>query len=223
MLMISKDSDLIEQAYALADSLERGGASVRAEILDKPQWHAIITHPQAERVAAAHLMARRFGVYLPEAEVTYERRGRRHTVLRPLLPGYLLVSCWGIERQLGRIHACPGVFSALFINGHVAVVPDRVVQMIQARENERRPIVLPPELVPKAEKPKKKRWRHSRAATTLEADDCEFLVMHAFSPFLEELRRGASEQELVDACERSFGARFEDERRISVGRTGNGS
>ena len=57
-------------------------------------WHIIETMPAHEQSAAAHLVGRRFGVYLPETEQWEVHRGHKVKMLRPLFPGYLFVFVW---------------------------------------------------------------------------------------------------------------------------------
>lgn len=143
-----------------------------AEIVDgrSPSWHALATVPTHERIAAGHLIGRRFGVYLPESEREVISRGRRRVLRRLLLPGYLLIFVWDVVRHLRRIEACPGVLRVITSGERPVVIEDALIDRIRAAENsERLPLVYTIEEVVT-----KKRWRQSRKVTRqvqLDPDD----------------------------------------------------
>jgi transcription antitermination factor NusG len=108
-----------------------------AEILDAtPCWHVVVTVPNHENIAAAHLIGRRFGIYLPELKKqSLGSNGRvAHNYLRPMFPGYLFIFVWGINQHWARIRACPGVVGILLDSGKAAVVSDRLIVEMQVRE-----------------------------------------------------------------------------------------
>lgn len=144
----------------LADErmVKQGGYS--AEIVEgtAPKWYVLTTAANQERIAASHLIGRRFGVYLPETERTIVKRGNRL-----LFRGYVFLFVWDIDRHQRRIRACPGVMGFLCREGRPAVLPDAEIDKIRKYENSERPICLPIEAVATPKK-KKKRWRRSRRA-----------------------------------------------------------
>jgi transcription antitermination factor NusG len=106
-----------------------------AEIAQQPAcWHVIVTQPNRENMAARHLMRRGFGVYLPEFDEMGIVRGRKRISHAPLFPTYLFAFVWQIDRQWGRIAACTGVVRVLLNGTRPAVVPDRIINEIQATE-----------------------------------------------------------------------------------------
>ena len=127
-----------------------------ASKVDEGLWHVLTIEPQHEGVAFAHLVARRFGCYLPELVTTEVIRGRKRDVHRPMFRGYLFVLVFGFEAHWRRIFACPGVTGVLMNGGHPAIVPDEAMRIIQAQEH-----ILRNE-VEHIAKPKK-RWRKTRA------------------------------------------------------------
>lgn len=114
-------------AEAAIEASERSAARCgpfNAEIIPdtEAKWHLLRVN--AATIAAAHLVGRRFGVYDPSDYVTRQR----------LFPGYLFVFVWDIELHRRRIQACPGVLKIMRFAGLPVVVPDRMINRIQAME-----------------------------------------------------------------------------------------
>ena len=107
-----------------------------------PAWYALQIVSGQERIAAAHLVARRFGIFLPETEERRSRRGKLIAVARPMFPGYLFLFTWLEGRNYRRAISCPGVLDFLRAGANVAVVPDRVIDGVRAEENRQRPLVV---------------------------------------------------------------------------------
>ncbi|MGJ4893760.1 transcription termination/antitermination protein NusG [Bradyrhizobium oligotrophicum] len=108
-------------------------------------WHLIETYPNEERTVAAHLVARRFGIYVPETQQTIIRRGRKVEVTRLMFTSLIFVFVWGIERHWKRIMSVPGVARIRTITaaGDQTIpltVPDHVIDRIRVCENYERPI-----------------------------------------------------------------------------------
>ena len=148
----------------LADERMAKQGGFNAEIVEgvAAKWYVLTTAANQERIAAAHLIGRRFGVYLPETEETIVTRGRKRDVRRLLFRGYLFLFVWDIDRHLRRIRACPGVMGILCREGQPAVLPDAAIDDIRQYENSERPLALSVEAVAAPSKKKKKRWRRSR-------------------------------------------------------------
>lgn len=135
-----------------------------AEILPRatPQWHVLETHPNSERLAASHLIARRFGVFVPETEETIVRRGRKIDVTRLMFRTYIFVFVWDIMAHQRRIQSVPGVSRIMYVETvrgkRPVVISDVLIDQIRAVENRERPlpaVMIPDEIAP----PKKKgRW-----------------------------------------------------------------
>ena len=90
-------------------------------------WYALQVVGGQENIAAAHLAGRRFGVYLPIELVTGIVNGRKIIRCNPLLPGYLFVSTWAINRHWRRIADTPGAVEIL--GGHESprqITPDEI-------------------------------------------------------------------------------------------------
>lgn len=197
---------LERRANEITDSFEdRRCAEVFPEV--SPQWHVVTVLPGQERTAANKLSERRFGVYLPESEHTEIRRGRKVDLRRLLIPGYVFVFAWDVDRQVDRIRNCDGVRGLLFVNGRIAVIPDRIIDRVRARENFERPLkgITGITLASDTVKKPKRCWRKSRKEENpLEAKDNEIIGVHSYSPFLEEQRTAAAGDEQVSAFHKAL-------------------
>jgi hypothetical protein len=115
------------------------------------RWYVLTVTPGCERIAAAHLAARRFGIYLPTLFEMASSRGAWRLRQRPILPGYLFVSSIGLvhlspgddgePRTVGRwrrAQACPGVVA--FVNragtDEPAAIAERFIDEVRAYEAE---------------------------------------------------------------------------------------
>jgi transcriptional antiterminator NusG len=108
-------------------------------------WILVETYPNEERTVAAHLVARRFGIYVPEIQQTIVRRGRKIEVTRLMFTSLIFVFVWGVERHWKRIISVPGVARIRTITAAndrtiPLVVPDQVINRIRVCENIERPI-----------------------------------------------------------------------------------
>src|ERR1051326_1422231 len=74
-----------------------------------PTWHVIETYANRERDVAKELIARRFGIFLPEEDETVVRRGRKIDQVKLMFPGYLFVFTWLTDENFARIRYTPGV------------------------------------------------------------------------------------------------------------------
>lgn len=152
---------------ALVREYERRAAAAkapitRAEIVPShsPIWYALATATGGEKIAAAHLVGRGYGVFLPEIEGVEVKRGVKRDFTRPMLPGYLFVFVWNIELHARRLRCTPGVYYILSADGCPASIPDALIHDLQAMENLARPLASSLN-EGEAIRPKKKRWRKS--------------------------------------------------------------
>lgn len=97
-------------------------------------WWAVTTLPNHEGIAAAHLIARRFGIYLPQFSHSLMRRGRKVNYTRNMLPGYIFVFVWDISRHWRRILSVPGASGML-----PRPVPDHMIDDLRGEENKLNP------------------------------------------------------------------------------------
>lgn len=149
----------------VGDIVDYNGNPTLAEIVPgrTPQWHVVETHPNRERTAAGHLIARRFGVFLPEKEETVVRRGRKFDQTSLIFRGYIFVFVWDIVEHIDRINSIPGVSRLVYVETMggrrlPATLTDEQIDQIRAVENHERPlpaITIPEEII----RPKGKgRW-----------------------------------------------------------------
>jgi transcription antitermination factor NusG len=99
-----------------------------------PRWHILTTHPAQEGIAVGHLMDRRFGVYVPEYDRAEIFRGCIRVRHLRMFPGYVFIFVWDVMLHWRRIKACTGVSSIMLDGEWPVVVPDRIVNDIQAAE-----------------------------------------------------------------------------------------
>jgi transcription antitermination factor NusG len=156
-------------------------------------WHVVETFPSHERIAASHLIGRRFGVYVPETERMEVRRGCKAKVVRPMFPGYLFVFTWDIKSHVARIMACPGVWKLMLVGDHIATLSDELIDKIRIVENKQRPLTMRLEDIGRPQKG----WRR-KPKTHEQPISCDEIVgVRSWSAFTDGLRVA------VDGAERN--------------------
>jgi transcription antitermination factor NusG len=99
-----------------------------------PQWYALYTRHQHEKVVANILTNRRFEVFLPLYTALHSWKDRKKHLLMPLFPCYVFVR-GGLERKLDIV-TTPGVHSFVACGGHPAVIPTEQIDAVRrATEN----------------------------------------------------------------------------------------
>lgn len=162
----------------------------------RPTWHVIETHPNRERTAASHLIARRFGVFVPEKDEVIIRRGRKLEQTSLMFRGYIFVFVWGINQHYNRIKAVPGFSRIVTVENpdgsrKPAVLTDEQIDQIRAVENRERPlpaIVIPEHMI----MPKKRRWKkNQKSLYALQQEqlrrDSEVVLCRPWSAFQDGL------------------------------------
>ena len=100
-------------------------------------WYVVYTHPHAEAQALENLKRQGYVAYLPRYRKWRRHARRREAVAAPLFPGYLFVR---MDLSCARWRSINGTFGVnhLVCHGDVpAVVPQAVVDNLQAQEDER--------------------------------------------------------------------------------------
>jgi transcriptional antiterminator RfaH len=102
----------------------------------QPRWIVVQTHSRAENKAVLHLTRQGFATYLPR----YRKR-RRHArkvdmVPAPLFPGYLFVAVAMAAQRWRSIASTVGITRLVSNGSEPAPVPEQVIAMLRAREDE---------------------------------------------------------------------------------------
>lgn len=196
--MIGRNSKLGNMAEVYRDVARTAEASIRqsderrgpfaAEIVEvcTPRWHVLITAAAHEQIAAAHLIARGFGIYHPTFDKNVPRCGARaaHVAQRPLLPGYLFVFVWDLDKHWRRIRGCPGVVNILADGPRPAIVPDEMIDYLQAKEFSESGFGH--------SKRKRRKWRGARPSDI--GDDILSIQPYSALDGIEQLDDGARRQ-----------------------------
>ena len=100
------------------------------------RWYCAYTKPESEVWARSNLWERGFEVYLP----LYRKR-RRHArridwIQAPLFPRYLFLRADFDERTRNGAAYAPGIVQLVRFGEHPAIVSDRVVAELRARESD---------------------------------------------------------------------------------------
>lgn len=111
-----------------------------AKVEPERNWFILLTEPQMERKAAAHLIGRRFKVYLPE-ELVWTTRGvrrRKVEIRRPMFRGYLFIRLGFIADgdRWSVVTSVPGVHKFMRTGDDYAIVPDSIMQKVAGVEEE---------------------------------------------------------------------------------------
>jgi len=111
-----------------------------AELLPgAPAWYVIEVWPGAERKVGDELVARRFGIYVPQSIETVVRRGRKFDQMQLLFPGYIFAFVWDVLQHRARIERIPGVSRVILdVNGVPLPLSDVQVGYITMVENGQR-------------------------------------------------------------------------------------
>ena len=111
------------------------------------KWLIVRVEGGRQQTAAAHLVGRRFGVYLPQFPETLIIRGRAVDRLRNLFPGYLFVFVWGVHQHLRRIMSVPGVIEVMMRNDQPVIVTDALIDKIRHSEESEWPLITTVDVV----------------------------------------------------------------------------
>ena len=98
-------------------------------LYDTPNWYAVYTCAQREKLVATQFASRGIEHFLPLFESVREWSDRRVTLQMPLFPGYLFVyTC--LRRRL-PILTVPGVVNLVSVAGQPAPLPAEVVPTLR--------------------------------------------------------------------------------------------
>ena len=105
-------------------------------------WICVRTEAHKEAFAEGNLRKAGLEVYCPRFERWISHARRRQLVLRPLFPNYLFVrSDVGLE-GLGSVKRTPGVSTLAARDLASSTVPDAVIELVRAREDQSGAVVF---------------------------------------------------------------------------------
>lgn len=107
------------------------------------RWYLVYAKPRQEGVAQTNLLRQGYNSYLPLVRQPRRRRGRRVTVIGPMFPRYLFVQLDRRTDNWAPIRSTLGVVSIVRFGQLPAAVPDDLIALMKAREDEKGVQVLP--------------------------------------------------------------------------------
>lgn len=139
----------------------------------KPAWYLVEAVPGQEGIAAAHLIARHFGIFVPDmkylprlvwdaaSKTRKIERGEKLGRTRRMLAGYIFVFAWldAAGKNWARIHAIPGVRRVVCLSdGKVVEITDDAIDTLRRLETLLCPIEIPAD----CRKTRRSGYRHQR-------------------------------------------------------------
>lgn len=100
------------------------------------RWHAVHCKPREDHRAEAHLGNQGFEVFRPLCSVVRRPGGRRREVVESLFPRYLFIRLDGIAENWAPIRSTRGVNSLVKWGECVPVIPESVIEALQARADD---------------------------------------------------------------------------------------
>jgi transcriptional antiterminator RfaH len=101
------------------------------------RWYVVQTQGHAENKAAANLLRQGYQVYLPRYLKRRRHARRIETVPAPLFPRYLFVGFDLMTARWRSIQSTYGVSQLVCNNQDPAILPDRVVDELRRREDDK--------------------------------------------------------------------------------------
>ena len=95
-------------------------------------WYVVHSKPRQETLAVEHLERQGFEVWLPRAAVTRRLRGQWVERVEPLFPRYLFLHADVAVTDISPVRSTRGCATVVRMAGRPAVVPDAVVEWLQA-------------------------------------------------------------------------------------------
>ena len=100
----------------------------------KSNWYAVVTKPRQEQIALENLERQGFECFLPMAVNPYQRRSKKHKqIIEPLFPRYLFLNAIAGTQNLAPVRSTLGVLSMVRFGTELAIVPETIIEAIQAR------------------------------------------------------------------------------------------
>lgn len=105
--------------------------------LTAKRWYLVYTKVRQEKVAQTNLERQGYAVYLPLVRQVRRRLGRRVSVIGAMFPRYLFVRLDSDTDNWAPIRSTLGVVSIVRFGHEPARVPDRFVDYLRSREDEK--------------------------------------------------------------------------------------
>jgi transcriptional antiterminator RfaH len=97
-------------------------------------WYVVMAKPKQDELAAQHLAAQNYQVYLPRCRVEKTLRGKKVHRIESLFPRYLFVKLDDQNQDWGPIRSTRGVMQMLRFGLNPARVSDDLIDSIKRQE-----------------------------------------------------------------------------------------
>ncbi len=111
-------------------------------------WYLLYSKPQRERLALENLERQGYPSYLPLIQNRKRRKGRYVSVIEPMFPRYLFVHLSDETDNWGPIRSTIGVANLVRFGMQAARVPDSLIEIMNAREQDGVQALAPPDFKP---------------------------------------------------------------------------
>jgi transcriptional antiterminator RfaH len=111
-------------------------------------WYLIYSKPQQERLALENLERQGYPSYLPLMRNRRRRKGRYASIIEPMFPRYLFVHLSDETDNWGPIRSTIGVANLVRFGMQAARVPDNLIDLMHARDEEGVQTLATPEIKP---------------------------------------------------------------------------
>ena len=101
------------------------------------RWYVVQTQPHAEAKAVSHLLRQGFTTYFPRCLKQRRHARKIETVAAPFFPGYVFVAFDMAVQRWRSIQSTAGVTRLVCNGDDPALVPQRVLEEIRRKEDER--------------------------------------------------------------------------------------
>lgn len=99
-------------------------------------WYLVYTKPRQERLAKENLDRQGYETYLPLIRNRQRRQGKYVISVEPLFSRYLFIRLNTVSDNWGPIRSTVGVSAIVRFGGQATQVPERLINYIQANDDE---------------------------------------------------------------------------------------
>lgn len=107
------------------------------------RWYLIYSKPRQETLAQTNLQRQGYATYLPLVRQPRRRAGKRVQTVGPMFPRYLFINLDSQTDDWGPIRSTLGVVSLVRFGQRPVPVPERLLEALRAREDEKGLQVVP--------------------------------------------------------------------------------